>query len=166
MRFSFLPAVLMVGLLNACHPKTSQNPTSANQSKGTVHDTAVTVFSDTSVSPIEGSSGKGDTLIIVKGKRDLKSVETEVKRHLISVHFWYHRKPNQPRETKRITIGFRIDGLGVPFSERLISTDLADSAFVKKVVDDVANWRFTHFPNGTDTTDVVYPILFTPASPH
>jgi len=109
-------------------------------------------------------SAGNDSLMIVKGKRDLKSVEKEIRDHLISVQFWYHRKYGHLKEEKRVTVSFTIDELGVPHQPKLVSSEMSDSQFVMKIIDDISLWRFAKYPNGSDTTEVTYPITLRPGS--
>ncbi len=133
-----------------------------------IEPTHFTIDSSVAATPAidlpKDTSGVGDTLLIVTGKRELSSIDNEVRQHLISVNFWYHRQFPKAKAEKRVTVAFWIDGLGVPHEGRVVSSTLPDSLFVKKIIDDIAQWRFARYPIINDTTYVVYPITLRPAS--
>lgn len=106
-----------------------------------------------------------DPEIIVKGTRTIKSVEDEIKRHLISVNYWYQRTPTLNQKRGVIIVGFSINELGVPSEIKLHKTSLKSDKFVKKVVSDIQRWRFAKMYDGAGITEVVYPIILEPSKP-
>lgn len=132
---------------------------------------AQTIKSDSEVQPVvSADETKSPTIsdslyeseISVSGVRKINSVTDEVKRHLISINYWYNRDFKTPTE-QEVLVKFFINELGVAHSPKLIQTTLKDTAFVNRILNDIPRWRFARFNDGSGETEVIYPIKLTPA---
>ncbi len=102
-------------------------------------------------------------LITVVGSRDFDLVVQEVKRHLITINWWYHREKDAKRE-ERISVKFTIDQFGIPHDVELIETTFENMSFPNRVLEDIPQWRFVKLPGDSESTSVIYPITLRPVS--
>ncbi len=101
--------------------------------------------------------------ITVVGPRDFDLVVQEVKRHLITINWWYHREKDANRE-ERISVKFTIDQYGIPHDVELIETTFETMEFPNRILEDIPQWRFVKLPGDSESTSVIYPITLRPVS--
>lgn len=156
----FLAAFLLLLTISCSKAPNKNAPARASEVK--IEKTTTPAVSETdNISTVETDTAF-ESEIVVTGVRTIKSVTDEVKRHLISINYWYNRDFKTPTK-QEVTVKFFINELGVAHSPELIRTTLNDSAFVARIVNDIPRWRFARFNAGSGETEVIYPISLTPA---
>jgi len=145
-----------------CSSQKHSDGTEADLTVDTIEETAeVKDLTDSIITTRE--PGEAIEMITVVGPRDFDLVVQEVKRHLITIKWWYHRDPNANRE-ERISVKFTIDQFGIPHDVELIETTFEDPTFPARVIADIPQWRFVKLPGDSESTSVIYPITLQPAS--
>ncbi len=137
--------------------------------KGVSPDSIVKSFYDSSKVPNQKSAPSESTSAdqnrqkggFLKGGRSRAGVLRTVMQNLAPIRYMYNGRLREVPDLKGIIITrFRVVSSGEVIYCKIIEATLIDSIMHKEIVNNISNWSFEKMDQPNDTTEVIYPFVF------
>jgi hypothetical protein len=110
----------------------------------------------------KADSLKRDNLKPIYGKRLRKSIMKTVMINLAKLRYAYNKRLREkPALFGKITVKYSIAQTGNVVSSSIVSSTIDDSELEEVIKNKIKNWKFDTLNVAIDTTEVVYPFVFT-----